>query len=123
MVFFGRSTNLEQHEKLVDRIKNLAAINRNIPPRYQPAFARYIDHLILHAHKDRDYRSVTREEDESHDLVALSQVKDSLRDGGVASEYIEKFIAELVRELVKDLPMDEPEEIQKLVKEPNFKAS
>ncbi|KAI4193790.1 MAG: hypothetical protein LQ348_002768 [Seirophora lacunosa] len=101
----------------------LAAINRNIPPRYQPAFARYIDHLLLHTHKDRDFHLTTREDDEIHDLVALSQVKDSLRDGGVASEYIEKFIAELVRELVIGLPMDGPEDIQKLVKKANEKNS
>ncbi|KAI4092313.1 MAG: hypothetical protein LQ344_003558 [Seirophora lacunosa] len=111
------------HEKYVDRIKDLAAINRNIPPRYQPAFARYIDHLLLHTHKDRDFHLTTREDDEIHDLVALSQVKDSLRDGGVASEYIEKFIAELVRELVIGLPMDGPEDIQKLVKKANEKNS
>ncbi|KAL9008367.1 MAG: hypothetical protein Q9173_006500 [Seirophora scorigena] len=116
MGYFGEQTNLERNEYLVDNIKGLAAINRNIPPRYRPAFARYIDHLLLHAHKDCRFSITLRKDDEIDDLVTLSGVKDSLRDGGVASEYIERFIEDLVRELVKDLPMDEPEDMKRLVK-------
>lgn len=85
---------------LTKQVSQLAAINKQIPPSYQTAFAVLIDRKLMLSSLNTKNRKIKEDADLIDRLVRYTSLKDQLTDGGVQSKTIDNLIEVTLRALL-----------------------